>query len=105
MNRDECRLSCVLWMASSMDGTQLTVKLVPTVLILTFNRVMQVWNISGDNHVFWVVLCFYSLSVYRCMDRTSNQATTASLHILFEYLLFIDRIIRRDIIWATRRAI
>jgi hypothetical protein len=63
MNRDECRLMCVLWMANSEDGTQLTMKLAQTVAILTFNRVMQVCNISGDTK-FSESFCDFTQSQY-----------------------------------------
>jgi hypothetical protein len=48
-------------MASSEDGTQLTMKLAQTVAILTFNQVMQVWNISGDTK-FTGVFCDFTQS-------------------------------------------
>lgn len=52
MNRDECNLSCVLCMANSEGSPQLTMKLAQTVAILTFLRVVHIWNISGDTNFF-----------------------------------------------------
>jgi len=51
MNRDECSLSFVLCMASSEGSPQLTMKLAQTLAILTFLRVVHIWNISGDTNV------------------------------------------------------
>ena len=63
MNRDECNLSCVLCMASNEDSPQLTVKLAQTVAILTFLRVVHIWNINGDT-TFSGSFCDFTQSHY-----------------------------------------
>ena len=57
------------------------------------------------HQVFWVVCDFTQSQFTDAWMEPQIKATTASLHILFEYSLTINPSIRRDIVWAARRAI